>query len=109
MQTQSHLTHKEHCVKTYTFISNSSCKHQGQLCAEVNQQNIEDGNHLLLCYKVSQASQGKLHAYMKEFLYSKIRKHSGHGLMSVTIHNCRDQIWIPRWFTVRKYLSKKLL
>ena len=32
----------------------------------------------------SQASQGKLHAHTEEFLYSKIRKHSAHGLMGVT-------------------------
>ena len=31
-----------------------------------------------------QASQGKLHAHTEEFLYSKIRKHSAHGLMGVT-------------------------
>ena len=62
-------------------------------CAQkLTSRTLSDGNHLLLHYKVSQASQGKLHAHMEEFLYTNIRKHSGHGLMSVTIHNCRDQI-----------------
>ena len=62
-------------------------------CAQkLTSRTLSDGNHLLLHYKVSQTSQGKLHAHMEEFLYTNIRKHSGHGLMSVTIHNCRDQI-----------------
>ena len=107
-------------VWRHNFISYvySSSQHRGQLCAEVNWQRrileihsrmegrnwtvsswrLSDVNHLLLGYKVSQASQGKLCAHPEEFLYRKIKAFWAWLYNCDSIHKCKNHDFFSEWF-----------
>ena len=59
---------------------------------------LSDVNHLLLGYKVSQASQGKLCAHPEEFLYRKIKAFWAWLYNCDSIHKCKNHDFFSEWF-----------